>query len=171
MSLGQPHVGLDVLSAIRRPLFESAASLDRQLAALGQQCGGGSSGAGSSLPTAAQLQAAWAALVIAVLPTALHQGLPLAELAAYFEQAEQVLLALQPDSPRSSYALGDKVLAKNITGSTSPRRDAVPHFQRATELARAQGSDLWQARWAGGGASCGVLQWGVRGHAAGLGQV
>ena len=143
--------GLSVLRAIRRPLFEGAASLDRQLAALAQRCGssGDSSGAGSSLPSAAQLQAAWAVLVTGLPPGGIHQKLQQAEVAALHEQAAQALLSLQPDNPRSSYHLGI-VAAMGVTNSSaSRRRGALQHFRRGAELARAQGSDFWLARWAG----------------------
>ena len=146
----QESVVLKVLYAIRCPLFQSAASLDRQLAALRQRCGGGgSNGAGSNLPTAAQLQAAWAALVIKLIAFGMGQGLPLADLAAFREQAARDLLALQPDNPRTSYELG--VVA---TGSASCLRDPLVYFWRGAKLAREQGSDFWLARWAGVGVSC-----------------
>ena len=136
--------GLFVLRGIQHPLFWSAASLDRQLAALRQRSGG-SSGAASSLPTAAQLQAAWAALVIDLISGGMVQGLPPAELTALFEQAARILLALHPDSPRSSYELGKAAYFNNRTGAASALRDAVPLFTRGAELARAQGSDFWLA--------------------------
>ena len=134
------------LCAIQRPLFQNVASLDRQLAALGQRCGNGSTG--SSLPTAAQLQAAGAALVTMLATIGIHQGQPQAELAAFGEQGVRALLALQPDNPRSSYELGRAAVNNAVIGSASRLRDPLPHFRRGVELARAQGSDFWLARWA-----------------------
>ena len=134
-----------ILRAIRRPLFKSAASLDRQLAALGQRC---SSGAGSRLPTAAQLQAAWAALVAELAKVRMLQSLPHAERAAFSDPAARALLALQSDNPRSSYELGRAAVNNAAAGSAPRLRDPLPHFQRGIELARAQGRDFWLARWA-----------------------
>ena len=143
--------GLDILHAIRCPLFERAAPLDLQLAALRQRCGGGSNGnIGSNLPTVAQLQAGWAALYFELVHSGMRQGLPKAELAACGEQAARKLPALQPNRPCSSYVLGSAAFFNNRTGSASRLRDALPHFRRGAELARAQGSDFWLARWAGG---------------------
>ena len=144
----QERIGLDILRAIRAPLFEGAASLNRQLAALSRRCGGGGSGAGDNLPTAAQLQAAWAVLVIALSPAGVQQGLPQAEVMVFREQAARALLALQPDNPRSSFELGRTASAKAMTGSALHRHDVLSHYQRGAELARAQGSDYWLARWA-----------------------
>ena len=139
--------GLDALRAIHRPLFGSAASLDRQLAALGQRCGGSSSGgAGSNLPTAAQLQVAWAALAIVQTPAGVQIGLPQAELLPFFEQAARHLLALQPGSPRSSYQLGSAAYFNDRAGLASRLRDPLPFLRRGVELARAQGSDFWLAK-------------------------
>ena len=144
VEIGQLCLGLDALRALRAPLFEGAASLDQQLAALGR-----SSSAGSNLPTTAQLQAAWAALVVVHVPAELRHGLPQAELAAFREQAARALLALQPDNPRSSYELGNAAVTNVTCSSASRLRDPLPHFQHGRELARAQGSDFWLARWAG----------------------
>ena len=149
LGFGRMHLGLDFLHAIRRPLFESAASLDQQLVALRQQCGGSSSGAGSNLPTAGQLQAAWAALVIVLVPAGARQGQPKTELAAIGEQAARALLAHQPDSPRSSYEMGNAAAQNARAGLASSLGDPLLHYQRGIELARAQGSDFWLARWAG----------------------
>ena len=94
----------------------------------------------------------------------LHQGLPEAELVATSEQAARALLALQPDNPRSSFATGEAAAMANATDSSASLvRDPLPHFRRGAELARAQSSDFWLARWAGvgPGASCGQLRWGV----------
>ena len=143
------RTGLGALSAIRRPLFESAASLDRQLAALGQRCSRDSSAPGSNLPTTAQLQAAWAALVIVLASAGVRQGLPDAELVAFSEQAARALLALQPNNPSSSYMLATAALGNSTARSASRLGDPLPHFRRGAELARAQGSDFWLARWAG----------------------
>ena len=149
------RAGLKVMRAIQRPLFESAASLDRQLAALGQRCSGGSSGgAGSNLPTAAQLQVAWAALLIMLERAGAPQALPQAEIVAFREQAARQLLALQPDSPRRSFELGGALVAKARTDTDPCLHVALRHFRRGAELARAQGSDFWLARWAGARASC-----------------
>ena len=147
---GDLRLALDALRAIRRPLFESAASLDRQLAALGQRCGN-SSGALSNFPSAAQLQVAWAVLVTVLAPWGLREGLPQAAIGALCEQAANDLLALQPNNPRSSHAMGEAAVMNVATGSASRLRDPLPHYQRGTELARAQGSDFWLARWAGCG--------------------
>ena len=89
----------------------------------------------------AQLQAAWAVLVITLVPAWMRQGLPQAELMPFYEQAARDLLALQPENPRSSYELG------NATNAViTHRSDALQHFQHGAELARAQGSDFWLAR-------------------------
>ena len=151
--VGQGRAALGVLHAIQRPLLTSTVSLFRQLAALGQRCCGGSSGAGSShLPTAAQLQAAWAVLVMEAGPGGMREGLPRAELSRFTEQAARILQALQPDSPRSSLAMGEAAASNAIVHATSgsgpPLRDPQPHLRRSAELARAQGSDFWLARWA-----------------------
>ena len=144
----EKKLGLDVLRAIHDPLFKSAASLDRQLAALRQRCG---SGAGSNFPTAAQLQAAWAVLVTALALAWARRGIPRAEFAALEDQAAHTLFALQPDNPRSSYELGNAAAFSSTAGGpASRRRDALPHLQRGAELARAQGNDFWLARCAGG---------------------
>ena len=148
--VGQFRLALDILRAIRRPLFEGAASLDRQLAALGQRHGN-SSGAVSNLPSAAQLQVAWAVLVTVLAPWGLREGLPQTAIGSFREQAANNLLALQPGNPRSSYAMGEAAVVNAATGSTSRLRDPLPHYQRGVELARAQGSDFWLARWAGAG--------------------
>ena len=152
--VGRLPGGLDALRAIQRPLFGSAASLDRQLAALHQRCGSGSSG--SSLPTGAQLQAAWAELVfqlvvaeLAPLASGVRQGLLEAGLCATFEQAARKLLVLQPGSPHSSYEMGNAAYFNKRYGAASRLQDSLPHFQRGAELARAQGSDFWLARWVG----------------------
>ena len=161
LGLGRNQLGLvlGVLSAIQRPLFEGTASLDQQLAALGQRCGRDSgSSAGSNLPSAAQLQMAWAALTTVLALSGLPRGIPgvsEAELAAFGEEAARKLYALQPDSPRSSYEMGSALRAAMVitaAGSASRLPDPLPHFQRGAELARAQGSDFWLARWAGCGA-------------------
>ena len=149
--VGQLPIGLDVLRAIRRPLFQSAASLDRQLAALVQRCGGGGGGAGRNLPTAVQLQIAWAALATTRAPAGLRFKVPEADLAALCEEAARDLQALQPDTPRSSFELGIAAHFNSKIGSASCLRDALPYFTRGAELARAQGSDFWLARWAGWG--------------------
>ena len=149
------RVGLDALRAVRCPLFECAAPLDQQLAALRQRCGGdGSGGAASNLPTVAQLQVTWAALVVALASAWVHHKLPQAELSALYEQAARDLLALQPDNPRSSFVMADAAVSSTPPGSGSRLRDPLPHYRRGAELARAQGSDFWLARWAGVGASC-----------------
>ena len=135
------RIGLAALRAIQRPLFESAASLDRQLAALRQWCSGG------RLPTTAQLQVAWAALAIELAPVGVTKaGLPQAELLALNERAARTLLDLQPDNPRSSYELGKAAFYNSQTGSASRLHESLPHFRRGAELARAQGSDFWLAR-------------------------
>ena len=144
-------LGLGALRAIQRPLFERAASLDRQLADLRQRCGvhHDASGAESHLPTTAQLQAAWAALAIEQASAVWRAGHPPAELTSFGEQAARALLALQPDNPRSSYVLGQALLLSATTSfSLSHVRapGALPHFRRGAELARAQGSDFWLAR-------------------------
>ena len=138
-----------MLRATRRPLLESAASLDQQLAALSERLGS-VSGAASNLPTAAQLQATWARLVTDLYSGGVSEGLPRAELAPFFEQAARTLLALQPDNPRSSYELGMAV-GENATVAGTPmrRQEGLAHYQRGAELARAQGSDFWLARWSG----------------------
>ena len=100
----------------------------------------------------AQLQAAWAALVIVMVPAGVHfrlPGLQQAEVAAFGEQAARDLLALQPDNPHSSFAMGSTAVTAATTGSAPLRRNALPHYQRGAELARAQGNDFWLARWAG----------------------
>ena len=145
-------LGLGALRAIQRPLFDSAASLDRQLAALRLQCGEhhDDSGAESHLPTKAQLQAAWAVLAIEQASAVRCAGHPPAELASFGEQAARALLDLQPDNPRSSYLLGQALF---LSATTSPSFSlsrlrapaSMPHFRRSAELARAQGSDFWLA--------------------------
>ena len=149
LGIGKMRIALDALRAIRRPLFESAASLNRQLAALHQRCGCDSS---SRAVTAAQLQVTWAALVGVLAPVRMRQGLPWDELVAFHKQAARDLLALQPDNPRSSYELGKAAfndVRAGLANLASRRRDVLPHFQRGAELARAQGSDFWLARCAG----------------------
>ena len=165
---GRPVLeGLAALGAIQRPLFESATSLDRQLAALHQRCGGGgrNSGTGSDFPTVTQLQAAWAVLVIDLALAGKSQALPeaKAELAALAERAAHILLALQPDNPRSSYELGccrARDVFSVVTPSASAMRlhNTLLHFWHGAALARAQGSDFWLARWGGLGAECWQVQ-------------
>ena len=160
-----------LLRKIRCLLFESATSgsLDRQLVSLRQRCGsGGSSSAASSLPTAAQLQAACAALIARMAPVASRESLPDTELAAFIEQAGTDLLALQPDNPRTSFELGKAAYTNATSGSASHLRDPLAQFWRGAELARAQGSDFWLARWAGRLLQLSEL--GCRVRAEGLGQ-
>ena len=153
LGLGQLCSAVGGLHAIQRPLFQSAASLERQLAALRQRCGGSdSSGAGRKLPTVEQLQAAWAVLATGLGPWGTREGLLQAELAAFSEHAASSLLALQPDNPRSSFAMGEAVANNavvNNSDSASRLLDPLPHLRHSAELARAQGSDFWLARWAG----------------------
>ena len=136
---------MDVLRDIWHPLFESTESLDRQLAALRRRCGGS---AGGSLPTAAQLQVAWAVLTTQLAPVGLRYGLPHAVVATALKQGARELLALQPDNPRSSYELAKAIMESAAAGLALRPRDAVRLYQRGAELARAQGSDYWLARWA-----------------------
>lgn len=152
-------VGLDVLAAIQKPLFSSSTSLDSQLARLQEHCGGSGSsssssqgGGGPSEPlTAAQLQAAWAALAIDLAEQAGSQGqAPQARVSAVTEQAARALLRLQPTNPRSSFMMGMAAVVNASTNSASALKDPLPHFRRGAELARQQGSDFWLARCAGG---------------------
>ena len=136
----QPEKGLSALCITKPLLFESADSLDQQLAALRQRCGDG----GNRLPTAAQLQATWAVLVIELTLEGESLGLQQAEFRAFAEEAACDLLALQPDNPRSSYELGHAEAKFAVTWWLP-----LLHYQRGAELARAQGSDFWLARWAG----------------------
>ena len=77
----------------------------------------------------------------------MRHGHPQAELAALNEQATRKLMALQPRNPRSSYEMGRAAEINLFTGSASRLRDPLPYFQRGAELARAQRSDFWLARW------------------------
>ena len=139
-------VGLNALRVTgHRLIVRNLAFLDRQLAALRQRCGGGTPG--SHLSTAAQLQAAWAALSTEQCDAGVRQGHPQAILSAFGEQSARILLGLEPDKPRSSYERGNAL--ENVSAFTAAHwQDALPHYQRGAELARAQGSDFWLARWA-----------------------
>lgn len=63
-----------------------------------------------------------------------------------WRKVAEAQLRLRPNSPASHKALGDVVRA-DAEGSAD-QQVALRHYQRALELARAQGSDCWTARLA-----------------------